>query len=438
MRKICAKRLMPALLLFCLNAAFAQDAATERQDALELTLEEAISSALANNTGIKNAKSALDLLKTKHIFSWNGISPSIKLNGSYTDDLKNEVSALSLSGTVNVALSANLYSEIQGARLNYEKGKLSYEQTQRSVECSVRKAFYGLLYERENIALQKRNLETSETQFRQNQEKFRNGSVSELDALSSRVNYEQKKPAVEQAELTFENDLDAFKQLIGIRQDVKVDLKGSLNDALAIGHVELPQTESGKTLPSVADAEHNVKIAKNALLSSRFHAYSPSISGGYTYGKSKTSAFDKWTETNQLNVGVSIPLDGALPWSQSAVGIKSAKTSLAEAQENLENEKTAAAVKTAGYIRKINQAVSQIDSLKANVELADQSYKMARAAYDYGRTDLLSLQNAADKLLSAEVSLKSQAYTLISTVCDLEQTLGVEFGTLGRKRVGDK
>lgn len=431
MRKWYGTRLLPALLLFCLNTAFTQNAAEERQNVRLLSLEDAVASALENNSGIKNAKSALDLLKTKRIFSWNSASPSLKLNGSYTDDLKNEVSALSLSGTINVALSANLASEIQSARLNYEKGRLSYEQTLRNVECSVRKTFYALLYERENIALQKRHLQTSETQYRQNQEKFRNGSVSELDALTSRVNYEQKKPAVEQAELTFENDLDAFKQLIGIAEDVKVELNGSLDNAAAVRHIDF--SVSDKALPSVAEAEINAAIAKNALLSSRFYAYSPSISGGYTYGKSKNSAFDRWTEINQLNIGVSIPLDGVFPWSQQAVGIKSAKTSLMQAKENLANEKTAAAVKNAGYIRKINQAVSQIDSLKANVELAEQSYKMTRAAYDYGRKDLLSLQNAADNLLSAEVSLKMQMYTLISAIFDLENALGIEFGTIAKK-----
>lgn len=435
MRKWYVKRLFPALLFFCLNAAFAQNTMRERQNTLLLSLEDAVSSALENNTGIKNAKSALNLLKTKHIFSWNGVSPSIKLNGSYSDDLKNEISALSLSGSVSISLSANLYSQIQEAYLNYEKGKLSYEQARRNVECNVRKSFYALLYDRENLALQKRHLETSETQYKQNQEKFRNGSVSELDVLTSRVNYEQKKPAVEQAELTFENDLDAFKQLIGIAQDVKIELQGSLDDAAVIRHINFPLPDAVRPLPSVAEAENNVAIAKNALLSSRFYAYSPSISGGYTYGKSKSSTFDKWTETNLLTVGVSIPLDGALPWSQSAVGIKSAKTALAQAKENLANEKTAATVKNASYIRKINQAISQIDSLKANVELAEQSYKMTRTAYDYGRKDLLSLQNAADNLLTAEVNLKMQTYTLIGTLFDLENALGIEFGSLSKKAV---
>ena len=437
MSKTYGKHLLTVLLLFCLNSTFAEnyipETSEKNPEISELSLDDAISSALKNNTGIKNAKSALDLLKTKNTFSWNGASPSIGLSGNYVDDLKNKTSSLSISGSINISLSANLYSEIQSAKLNYEKGKLSYAETLRNVECNVRKAFYGLLYERENIALQKRNLETSEIQFKQNQEKFRNGSVSELDVLTSRVNYEQKKPAVEQAEITFANDLDSFKQLIGIPQNVKIELKGSLDDVLAIKQITLPQnSDLAADFPVIAEAENNVKIAENALLASRFRAYSPNISGGYTYGKSKSSAFDEWSETNRITAGVSIPLDGIMPWSASALGVKSAKTSLEQAKINLENEKSSAVIKTESYIRKINQAVLQIDSLKANVELAEQSYKMTQTAYNYGKKDLLSLQNASDNLLSAQVSLKSQAYSLISTILDLEKTLGIDFGTLGR------
>lgn len=123
-------------------------------------------------------------------------------------------------------------------------------------------------------------------------------------------------------------------------------------------------------------------------------------------------------------------MDGILPWSTRAVNIKQNKTALDTAEKNLENAKTSVAVQTESYIRKINLAVKQLDTLKATEELAEQTYKMTLDAYNYGKTDLLSLQNANDSVLSAGVNLKSQAYTLISTILDLEDVLGIEFGTL--------
>lgn len=122
-----------------------------------------------------------------------------------------------------------------------------------------------------------------------------------------------------------------------------------------------------------------------------------------------------------------------MPWSTRAVNIKEKKNSLDTAEKTLENAKTSVAVQTESYIRKINLAVKQLDTLKATEDLAKKTYDMTQTAYNYGKTDLLSLQNANDSVLSAGVSLKSQAYTLISTMLDLEYVLGLDFGTLQTK-----
>ncbi|MGP1532388.1 MAG: hypothetical protein ACTTI5_09460, partial [Treponema sp.] len=80
MSKTYGKHLLTVLLLFCLNSTFAEsyipETSEENPEISELSLDDAISSALKNNTRIKNAKSALDLLKTKNTFSWNSASPS--------------------------------------------------------------------------------------------------------------------------------------------------------------------------------------------------------------------------------------------------------------------------------------------------------------------------------------------------------------------------
>jgi len=58
---------------------------------------------------------------------------------------------------------------------------------------------------------------------------------------------------------------------------------------------------------------------------------------------------------------------------------------------------------------------------------------MTLNAYNHGSKDLLTLQNSADSLLSAKINLMQQKYTLISAVLDLENTLGIPFGSLGTK-----
>lgn len=421
---------------FLLNGLFAQtEDLNNHSEKKVLTIEDAVQLAKENNISIKTAENTLNNLDLKNKYSWNSVSPTANLNGNFSDNLESDSASFSLSGSINLNLKTNLYSEIKGAKLNYEKGLLTYKEAVRQIELSVRKSFYNLIYQQENLVLQNRSLETSKTQYLNNEEKFKNGKISELDAFTSRVNYEAKKPVVESAEINFQNDLAAFKQILGIPQKTEIELKGSLDEILNLKEISfdlLPKVE--EPAPNVKSAEYDFEIAKNSLLDSRFSAYAPSISGTYSYGKSKNSNQDDWTTTNNLSVGVSVPLDGILPWSTRAVTVKTNANALDTAEKKLEDAKTTVAVQTESYIRKINQAVKQIDSLKATEELANQTYQMTLTAYNYGKTDFLSLQNANDSVLSAGVNLKSQAYTLISTILDLESVLGLEFGTLENQK----
>lgn len=418
------------LFAFLVSFSFAEDKAEE---ILVINLEESVKLAKQNNIDIQTANNTLKDLKTSNMFSWNSISPTASITGNASQDFENDSKSIAVTGKVSMGLKANLYSDIQGAKLQYEKGKITYSQAVRSVELNVRKSFYNLLYQQEYLELQKQNLATAKEQYEQNQEKFKNGKISELDALTSRVNYESKKPTVESAEITLQNDLATFKQILGIEQSKKIKLSGSLDDVLEISTISfesLPKSEV--PAPNVASAEYDVKLAKNSLLDSRFSAYSPSVSASYSYGKSSVYDSDSVNTSNSLSLSVSIPLDGYLPWSSNGISISSKKNALDSAEKKLEDTKTTVAVQTESFIRKINQAISVIESLKATYNLAEQTYKMNLTAYNYGKTDLLALQSASDSVLSAGVNLKSQAYTLVSSILDLENLLGLEFGTVGK------
>lgn len=397
-----------------------------------ITLDDAVQMASANNISIQKSRITLETLKRANIVSWNSISPSVSVSANYSQP--NEQTSYkyseSLTGSVSVALTPALYSSMMTAYLNYKNGQITYDQAVRSVEMSVRKTFYGLLYEKENIALQQRNLDTAKQQYDQNTAKYQNGQVSELDMLTSQVSYEKLKPAVQSAQLTYSSDLASFKQVLGIDQTTDVSLSGSLDDALLLKEISVAADTS--SLPSVQSAANSVKIAQASLVAKSFSAYGPSFTAGWTYGKQKYDFSDTANTTGSFSLGVSIPLDGILPWSSGMQSVAAANDSLKSAKLSLENEKTTAEVQVANYINQIGQAESQLASLKANIDLAQKTYDMTQRAYNLGSKDLLSLQSAADSLMTAKVSFASQEYTLISAVLSLENILGVPFGTLGK------
>ena len=426
-------KLKQILFLFILFSVFSWNVFSAENGELSkekiLTLEECISLAKENNLSIKVQKNTLNDLKRKNETSWNSVSPSIKGDAAFQDDFTNKTTeSFSILGSLGLTLSTNLYSTIKGAKLNYENGLLTYNQAVKQIEMSVWKTFYDLIYKTEYFSFQSQNLLTAKKNYEQNLEKFKNGKISELDVMSSRVSYEQKKPVLEEARIDLTNNLELFKNIIGVDFDDEIKLDGSLDFLLELKDIKLPPKENPS--PDVQAAKFAVEIAENNLLAQRFSSYSPVITGTYKYGQTLNIDNSLWNETSSLSVGVSIPLDSYLPWSSSAVSINSKKESLESAKLNLEDAENSIRVNTENALRKINQIISMLEVSKETVALAKKTYEMTETAYNYGKTDFLTLQNASDNVLNAEVSLKNQAKTLMETLLDTEYLLGLEFGTI--------
>lgn len=425
-------KLNQILFLFILFSVFSWNVFSAENGELSkekiLTLEECISLAKENNLSIKVQKNTLNDLKRKNETSWNSVSPSIKGDAAFQDDFTNKTESFSISGSLGLTLSTNLYSTIKGAKLNYENGLLTYNQAVKQIEMSVWKTFYDLIYKTEYFSFQSQNLLTAKKNYEQNLEKFKNGKISELDVMSSRVSYEQKKPVLEEARIDLTNNLELFKNIIGVDFDDEIKLDGSLDFLLELKDIKLPPKENPS--PDVQAAKFAVEIAENNLLAQRFSSYSPVITGTYKYGQTLNIDNSLWNEISSLSVGVSIPLDSYLPWSSSAVSINSKKESLESAKLNLEDAEKSIRVNTENALRKINQIISMLEVSKETVALAKKTYEMTETAYNYGKTDFLTLQNASDNVLNAEVSLKNQAKTLMETLLDTEYLLGLEFGTI--------
>lgn len=428
---------LPCLAIMAwMHTAFALCAQDVSEKPIAITADVAVELALDGNVDIKKGQITLDALKRAKNTSWNSASPSLTLSGGLsfpnadTPQHDNYTVSERFGGSVDVKLSPSLYSSIRGAKLDYENGLITFDEARRAVELAVRKSFYGLLYEKQNIALRQRNTDTAKSRYEQNLVKYRNGRVSQVDMLTSRVNYQKLTPELEDAKVTYAADMAAFMQLIGLDTAAAIDVEGSLDDALTLG--DIAPTVDAEDTPRIAQARNAVDSAENQLLAGRLNSYGPTVSAGWSMGRSKTNKDDDWTKTGELSFSVSIPLDGLLPWSQRAQVVAKAKDSIKTAELCLDDERASTERAINSAVNKVRTGRLTLESLKANVDLAQTTYDMTLDSYNHGFVDYMAVQSAADALLDAEVRLQQQEYNLLSTVLDLEGVLGVDFGTLGR------
>ncbi len=402
------------------------------EEAKKLTIEDAVILAADNNISLQRQRISLNTLEKKKNNSWNGISPSVSASGSASIPLEDGDISYNFSGSVSISFTPSLFTAIKTAKLNYENGITSYENAVRTIEVNVRKVFCSLLYTKENISLQQRKLETAKSLYESNLAKYNRGQLSELDLLNSQYNYESVIPTLQSLQNNYENSIATFKQTLGLSQDVQIELVGNIEDYLNIGKIEI--NKSIEEVPAVKTILANIELAKTSLLATRFSAWGPSLSASYSYGKAGTTASsDLRTTGNSISLSLRIPLDGFLPWSNGALSIANQKANLQDLELQLKEKKESVALEIQNNIKNIEQAQAQLKVLESNVQLAQKRYNMTLTAYNHGSKDLLTLQNASDALMTARDNLNSQKIKIFSAILDLENTLGVPFGTLGKE-----
>ena len=399
----------------------------------KLTVDDAVILAADNNISLQRQRISLNTLEKKKDTSWNGISPSLSASGNMSIPFEeNSKMSYSISASASLNFTPSLFTAIKTAKLNYENGVTSYENAVRTVELNVRKVFCNLLYTKENIQLQERKLETAKSLYESNLAKYNRGQLSELDLLNSQYNYESTIPTLQSLQINYDNSIATFKQTLGLNQSEEIELVGNIEDFLNIGKIEI--NKNIEEVPAVKTILANMELAKTQLLATRFSAWGPSISASYSYGKAGTSASsDLRTTGNSLSLSLRLPLDGFLPWSNGALSIANQKANLQDLELQLKEKKESVALEIQNNIKNIEQAQAQLKVLESNVQLAQKRYNMTLTAYNHGSKDLLTLQNASDALMTARDNLNSQKIKIFSAILDLENTLGVPFGTLGKE-----
>ncbi len=395
------------------------------------TIDKAVESALSHNVSVERSAIAYDALGRKSSNAWNVLIPSIDAGAGISRMTSSDVKSYYGSISATLGITPAIVKSIEKAKLDYDAGRITREIALRDVELSVRKAFYGILYERDYVALVESNVATAQKQYEQTLARQRAGLVPEVDLLSAQVTLENLKPSLESAKTSFANDLANFKRLVGVDQTEDVSLDGSLDDAIGLSAIDVSGVSAAS--PSVAKLEKSLEIAKAQKDIAAIGLRTPTFALAYMYKPSKTDvAGSDWEDAGYVSASVTFALDPFLPFSQDAETIRSASDAVRDTELQLSDARVAERLSRDSLLRSIERSRAAIKARSLGVQLAERNYALTEDAYRNGTKDLLSLQNASDALESARVSLKNESYTLLQAVLDLEYAVGVPFGTLGR------
>ncbi|MDR2739732.1 MAG: TolC family protein [Treponema sp.] len=416
-------------IIVCFTEARGQTVLPQRT----LTVDEAAGIALEKNLGLR--RSALETAGKKRAGerSWNSLLPSVNVSAgmSHPSSLTGAVSPAQNNWTPGLSLSASLsistgvIENIKKARTDYEAGLLNHEAARQELELQVRKLFYQILLLQANKDLASQSLESARERYEESAALAKVGQASRLDELSARVDMENQRPQVRNAETLYANALDSFKAVLGIEQKTELLLQGSLEsaDGVSIGG-DRRDVSPDESLEAAA-LRQGIKALEAQRKAAWHEAHIPALRVSWNANPLYNN--DAWNDNGSFSISLGMNIDNFLSWSASRTQLDALDDSILSSQLQLAESVRNREDRVRQYERTISQTIETIEALALNVELAESTYKMYGDAYRQGAADYQSLRNAGDSLLQAQYQVQQEYYNLIAAVLDMDKELNRAF-----------
>jgi len=437
------KMLFAILVLSALTLpAFAQEA--QAGAVKVITIDEAVRVALDNNLGLRRSAVNLGTARRAADRSWNALLPS--LNASAMVSHPTSISGPIPPGrdmwtpgfhmSAGITLSTATIENIRRARADYEAGLLSYGAAREQLEVQVRRLFYQILLLDASRELAAQSFGSARSRYEQTAALARVGQASRLDELSARVDMENLRPVMMNAEIAYVNALDSFRTVLGIPAETPISLDGNLatgitDDVSGLAANMGASIEVSMLLASIRSMEAQRNTVRNS-------AQVPSLR--LSWDSTPLYIHDgSWNNGNWIDgsgsftVSLGLSLDSFFPWSN-------ARTQIAAINDNIRATEIQVAETLRDRENRVNQnvrtVVSILESLEAielNVELAQSTYEMISDAFGTGAADYQRLRSAGDGLAQARHRLLQEQFNLAIALLDIERELNIPFGTLSGK-----
>jgi len=445
---------IPLVLLFAFNLS---SNAQEKK----WTLEECVTYALDNNISIKQTVLDNETAQIDKRGAIGNFLPSLNASGSHswnvglnqditTGLLQNQTTQFTSAGaSIGVDIYKGLQNQntLRNARLSVIAAQYQLKKMQEDIALNVANAFLQVLFNKENLKVQKDQLAIDEKLLLRSQELVNAGSIPSgdlLDAKATVANDNQKLIAADNALLISKLSLSQLLQLkdfenFDIEDSTKIQDENNILAKTPLSIYDMAKenrTELKIAQTNLEMAEKNLAIAKGG--------FQPTLRGFYNFN-SRISYSDIALRDNQ---GAIVGVQSAPPFfdqfnnnkgqsfgAQLSIPIFngfSARNNVERSKVNLEKSKIALEQQELDLERNVYLAFTDAKgALKANesslvaLESRQAAYDYAKEKYDVGLMNSFDLNQSQTLLSNAQSEVLRSKYDYIFKIKILEFYFGI-------------
>ncbi|HVO74751.1 MAG TPA: TolC family protein [Ignavibacteriaceae bacterium] len=422
----------------------------QQDSVINLTLDDAIKIALANNRDVQIALQDLKKSDAQIDEAYADVWPSINATGEYDRNIKSPVLFIppntpfnpspqtvtfSLGAKNSYALSASLNQTLFSLKVNtaisiandyHNYFKYAEKSTEDEVILQVKEAFYTILLAKDLINVSQKSYEVAKANFDNVKSQFTHGVSSEYDLLRAEVQLANVDPVLIQAKNNFELAKNGLKNLLTI------DLKKEIN---VIGEFKLEPVDS-VLMQEAADTfiENNPMLTaldfqisvleKNVKLETA--GYFPTLSGFANYlWQTQDNTFDfsnyLWANTITVGLRLSIPVfDGFRKNArieQAIVDKTKLELTKLKAEEGLRIQLVQAQLK-------MKEARERVLAQGKSLNQAERAVEIAESRYNNGIGTQLEILDTQSSLTMAQTNYSQAIYDYLIAKAQWEKIIG--------------
>ncbi|MGK4566150.1 TolC family protein [Flavobacterium sp. 3HN19-14] len=410
------------------------------------TLRECVEYALQNNITIKqtdldNQLAAIDksdafgsmlpTLNASASHSWNiGLNFNPITNNAETQTFQNT----NVSANVGVDIYKGLQNQnrLRRTKLAIVAAQYQLSKIKDDVSLNVANAFLQILFNKENLKVQKEQLANNEKQENRTMELVNAGSVPRGDLLDIKATVAANKQAVVIAENTL------FISKLSLAQLLQLD--DFQNFDVADDDYEIPKSETMLQAPEAIYAKAKeqrveLKIARTNLeiaekdVRIAYGAYQPTFRGFYSFGSNATNAYENPffmqlsdNKSHAFGFSLNVPVFNGFSVRNNVRRSKIAleRSKIAYSQQELDLERN---VYTA--FKDANGALNSYEAAVSALEARTEAFNYAKEKFNVGLMNAFDLNQAQTLYVNAQSEVLRTKFDYIFKVKVVEFYFGI-------------
>jgi outer membrane protein TolC len=399
-----------ALALRC--GAFAQT--PPPAPTLTLTLEDAMARAKANSQQLLSADIAARIAREDRVQAKAALLPSVNWENGYVYTQPNgtDTGVFVANNGPNVYTNlANVHGDVfaPGKRADYQMAIAAEAIARAKVEIASRgltevvvQNFYGMAAAHRHHNNAQRSLREAEQFVEITRKQEAGGEVAHSDVVKAQLTLVQRLRDMQEAQLAYDKARIGFAVFLfpDFRQDYTVtDDLDSLKPLATFPEIEALARNNN---PDIRAAQASITQQTYGIKSARA-GFLPTLSVDYFYGLN-SNQYALHNEFGQNNLGSSVVASLNVPvWTWGAVRsrVRQAELRLQQARVDLSFTQRQLLANLNSFYQEANVASSQIASLKASLDLSEESLKLTLLRYQAGEVSVLEVVDAQTTLLGA-------------------------------------